>query len=226
MKNNSTENENKLMTELPILIVALIPFIYLLLTWDSLNEQVPMHWNFKGEIDHYDDKSTLWFVLFLVNIPMYLLMLFLPKLDPKGKNIELMGKKYARLRLILQLLMSALSCIIIYSSTEVREVPIETMMGFGFALFLILFGNYMGSIRQNYFVGIRTPWTLKNEEVWKKTHQLCGRMWIVAGLSGLAIMLFLPGNWALITIIGLMIVPTIVALVYSYQLFKKLEKGS
>lgn len=83
----------------------------------------------------------------------------------------------------------------------------------------------MGNIRQNHFVGIRTPWTLENETVWEKTHQLSAYMWIIFGSIGLILLLFfLLGNWALITIVGLMIVPMIIALIYSYILFKNLAK--
>jgi len=225
MKNNPTINENKLMTELPILLITLAPIVYLLLIWNLLPDTVPMHWNFKGEVDSYGSKYSLWVVILAINLPMYLLMLFLPKIAAKAESFNQMGKKYNRLRFILQLFMSAIVCVIIFSSSGLSDIGIEIMLGFCFALFMILFGNYMGSIRQNHFVGIRTPWTLENEEVWKKTHQFCGRMWIVSGFIGLILVFFLSGNWALVTIVGLMIIPMIIALIYSYKLFKKLEKG-
>lgn len=72
-------------------------------------------------------------------------------------------------------------------------------------------------------MGIRTPWTLENEEVWKKTHQLGGRLWIGAALIGFILLFFLPNNWALMSVVALMVIPLIFAAIYSFVLFKQLN---
>lgn len=223
MENTTLKQENIIMRELPIVGIMAFPIIYLLTIWNNLPEQVPTHWNFQGEIDAYGHKSYLWIIILAINIPIYLLLLFLPKMGGKEKNMELMGNKYHRLRLILQLFLSALVTVIIAETAGHTSLSITFMLGVCFALFMILFGNYMGNIRQNHFVGIRTPWTLQNEEVWKKTHELGGKLWMAGGAMGLALLLILPNNWALMTIVILMILPMIYTLFYSYSLFRKLE---
>lgn len=223
MKNNSSNHPASLPKELLLLIITLLPIVYLFMVWTDLPDQVPMHWNFQGEVDRYGSKASLgWLVLFM-NVPIYLLMLFLPKIAAKQKSIEQMGKKYYRLRFILQLFISALVLVILVVSSGATQIAIETLLAYCFIFFMLLFGNYMGSIRQNYFMGIRTPWTLENEEVWKKTHQLGGRLWIGGALIGFILLFFLPNNWALMCVIALMIIPMLLATAYSFVLFKKLK---
>lgn len=213
----------KLLKELLLLVIAFAPLIYLGMIWSDLPESIPMHWNFQGEVDGWGSKWELLVLNLVVNIPIYLLMLFLPNLSAKKESIDLMGNKYYMMRLILQLFMSAIFLSIMLVTAGTINIGIDVLLSGCFAMFMILFGNYMISIRPNYFMGIRTPWTLENEEVWKKTHQLGGRLWVAGGILGLLGMLFLPQNWAFAWIITLMLAPMIVALVYSYILFKQLK---
>ncbi|BDS13748.1 SdpI family protein [Aureispira anguillae] len=222
MESNHSPKQTSFFKELLIFGIAIAPIFYLLSIWESLPQQIPIHWNIKGEVDGYSDKSSLWWVILAMNAPIYLLLLFLPKLSAKQKNIQLMGKKYYRLRLILQLFLSALVFAILLASSGNSSASIETLLGYCFVFFMLSFGNYMGSIRQNHFMGIRTPWTLENEEVWKKTHQLGGRLWIGSAIIGLVLLLILPSNWILIIIVALMTIPMFAAAIYSFILFKKI----
>lgn len=223
MKNTPSNHPASLPKELLLLLITVAPIIYLFIIWNDLPEQVPMHWNFEGEIDRYGSKSSLGWIVLLINLPIYLLLLFLPKITAKEASITKMGKKYYRLRLTLQLFLSALVFAILLVSSGSTEIPIERLLGYCFIFFMLLFGNYMGSIRQNHFMGIRTPWTLENEEVWKKTHQLGGRLWIGAALIGFILLFFLPNNWALMSVVALMVIPLIFAAIYSFVLFKQLN---
>lgn len=226
MKKTISNHPASLPKELLLVLITIIPIIYLFIVWKDLPEQVPMHWNFQGEVDRYGSKASLGGLVLLINIPIYLLMLFLPKIAAKQESIERMGKKYYRLRLILQLFMSSIVLAILVVSSGATEIAIETLLGYCFIFFMLLFGNYMGSIRQNHFMGIRTPWTLENEEVWKKTHQLGGRLWIGGAILGLILLFFLPNNWGLISVIALMVIPMLWASIYSFVLFKKLKNTS
>jgi uncharacterized membrane protein len=226
MNKTTSNHPASLAKELLLLLITILPIFYLFMVWEALPNQVPIHWNFQGEIDQYEDKSFLGWIVLLMNIPIYFLMLFLPKIMAKEESIERMGKKYYRLRLILQLFLSALVMVILLVSSGATEIAIETLLGYCFIFFMLLFGNYMGSIRQNHFMGIRTPWTLENEEVWRKTHQLGGRLWIGGAIIGFILLFFLPKNWALITIIALMVLPMLLASIYSFLLFKQLKNTS
>jgi uncharacterized membrane protein len=226
MKNTINDHSTSLAKELLLIVITLAPIVYLFIMWKELPDQVPMHWNFQGEIDRYGSKAMLGWLVVLINVPIYLIMLFLPKIAAKKESLERMGKKYYRLRLILQLFMASLVFTILLVSAGATQIPIETLLGYCFIFFMLLFGNYMGSIRQNHFMGIRTPWTLENEEVWKKTHQLGGRLWIGGAIIGFILLFFLPNNWALMSVVALMVVPMLLAAIYSFVLFKQLKDTS
>lgn len=214
--------DKKWLGEALILLVVLAPLVYLATVWNSLPEQVPLHWNIKGETDNYGSKWELLFVLGGMQLFTYLLFLLLPKIAAKRNNIKLMGSNFYKMRLLMQVFISSLFVIILLASLDILGISINTMIAGVLALFMLLFGNYMTSIRPNYFMGIRTPWTLANEKVWKKTHLLGGRLWVLGGIFGLLSLVILPNQIAFGVVIGLMVVPMLIASIYSFILFKKL----
>lgn len=211
----------KLKKELPIIIIVLIPFIYLAYNWSQIPETVPVHWNGKGEIDRYGDKIQLLLLPFLLPLLTYLIFLIVPKIDPKNK-LSNMGNKLHSLKLILTTFMSVLALYLIYLSTNPQNNnPDYILLAIGI-LFIIL-GNYFKTIKANYFIGIRTPWTLENKTIWKKTHLLGGKIWFLGGLL-IVISAFLLNseilNIVFLTITGII---CIVPVAYSYILYKKLK---
>ncbi|MFK7797472.1 MAG: SdpI family protein, partial [Aureispira sp.] len=112
--------------------------------------------------------------------------------------------------------------IIMMSSGRAPANP-TILLGGCFILFMLLFGNYAGSIRPNYFIGIRTPWTLQSDEVWRKTHRLAGRLLIGAALIGLVLLLLLPSSWGMLGVVALMVGALLIPVVYSFLLFRKLD---
>ena len=209
----------KFKKEIPFLAIALIPFVYLIYIWNRLPEKVPMHWNGAGEIDRYGDKKELVAILCMLVGITYFVFLIIPYVDPKQK-LQNMGNKLNNLRMILTLFMSGLAVFILYSVQQKSSNP-----GFVFAIIGLLFaflGNYFKTIKPNYFIGIKTPWTLENEEVWKKTHVLGGKLWFIGGLL-MALTFLLPNEMQLYTFLGITAVITIVPIVYSYLEFKKIK---
>jgi uncharacterized membrane protein len=92
-------------------------------------------------------------------------------------------------------------------------------------LFMAL-GNYFKVIKQNYFLGIKTPWTLESEEVWKLTHILAGKLWIIGGLLIVILSLIIPENINFYFFLSITAIISIVPIVYSYFIFKKLKKSN
>jgi len=209
----------KFKKEIPFIVVALLPFTYLAYIWNRLPEKVPMHWNGAGEIDRYGDKKELVAVLCMLVGITYFVFLIIPYVDPKQK-LQNMGNKLNIMRMILTLFMSALAVFILYSVQQKSSNP-----GFVFAIIGLLFaflGNYFKTIKPNYFIGIKTPWTLENEEVWKKTHIMGGKLWFVGGLL-MALTFLLPNEMQLYNFLGITAVISIVPIVYSYLEFKKIK---
>ncbi len=212
----------KLRNEIPLITIVLLPFIYLAYIWKELPEKVPIHWNIKGEIDRFGDKSELLLIPILLPLLIYIIFLIVPKIDPKNK-ITKMGNKYQHIKILLTTFMSILALFIIYSAkNQSFSNPNYIVLLIG--ILYIILGNYFKTIKANYFIGIRTPWTLESETVWKETHKLGGKMWFVGGIIIVISSLILDKqpNFTLFMIVTGII--TIIPITYSYLKYKKIEK--
>lgn len=215
---------NKYLKESVLWAFVALPYVYLTTIWNKLPIQVPTHFNIEGVADDWSSKTTLLFIPSALGIGIYFLMLIIPVLDPK-KKIQQMGGKYYTLRFMLTIFFSLLATYLLcISNTGSLKNPSVLFALIG--TLLAMLGNYFQTVRPNYFIGIRTPWTLENEQVWKNTHHLGGRLWIVGGFL-IAILAFLINNNYLFFIIFGVIISliVIVPVVFSYTEFKK-EKNT
>ncbi|MGV6862713.1 MAG: SdpI family protein [Putridiphycobacter sp.] len=211
----------ELKKEIPAILIAILPFVYLAFVWNTLPDEVPIHWNAKGEIDGWGSKYSLVWLSGLLTLLLYFIFLLVPFIDPK-KKLAQMGGKFHSFKLVLLGFMSILSIYIIYSAASAEL----TNPGFITALVGVMFvvmGNYMKTIKPNYFLGIRTPWTLENEQVWRSTHELASKLWFVGGLLVMVSSFLLPPFANMFVMIGIIAVITLVPIIYSYRLFQKLK---
>ena len=209
--------------EIILLLITVIPFIYLATIWNSLPERVPMHWDVKGEIDRWGNRSETLLIPFFCSLLIYGLFLIIPKIDPKKQMSKMQGK-YFQLRLIIQLVMSGLAVYILYS---MKEADLATY-GIPFVLVGVLFfllGNYMKTVPPNYFIGVRTPWTLENSEVWKETHRVTGLLWFVAGMLMIPLNFIFASNIAWIILIVIAAIAILVPIMYSFVLHKRIKSA-
>ena len=88
-------------------------------------------------------------------------------------------------------------------------------------LFFALMGNSLGKVRRNFWMGVRTPWTLASETVWNRTHRVTAWLWVALGLVGFVIVLVF--NW-LVASLALLLVAVLTPVLYSLILYKSLEK--
>lgn len=208
--------------EIPLLIIVSIPFLYLAYIWEKLPEKVPLHWNIKGEIDRYGSKTELLLIAILLPLLTYILFLIIPKIDPKGK-IRKMGNKYQKIKFLLTTFMSILATFIIYTALH-QSLANPNYIILLIGILYIILGNYFKTLKPNYFIGIKTPWTLENEIVWKKTHQLAGKMWFIAGLIIVINSLFLKKQINFILFFSITIIITILPIFYSFLEYKNGKK--
>lgn len=215
--------KNKWKNELPVVLIAILPSVFLVFIWSELPEKVPMHWNLQGEIDRYGSKTELIWSACALPLFIYFIFQIIPAIDPKDK-IKNMGKKFYSLKLILTLFMSVLSLFIILSAKN-QSIGSGNYVFVLIGLLFAVLGNYFQAIKPNYFIGIRTPWTLENEIVWKKTHKLGGKIWLTGGIL-IAVLAFLIQNNTTYFIVfaGITSLLCIVPFVYSYTQFRKLKK--
>ncbi|MCP2043471.1 SdpI family protein [Pontibacter sp. HSC-36F09] len=210
---------NNLTREIILWAIVFIPLVYLAVVWNSLPEQVPVHFNLQGEADGWAGKTALVFIVLGTTALFNLIMLALPHIDPKRKLTQ-MGSKYHQLRFILVIFMAVLSVFLIHNAlnpSAFRQNIHFVLIG---GLFIAL-GNYFQAVKPNYFIGIRTPWTLESEQVWRKTHRLGGILWIIGGIS-LILLAFLPEmgmqQMLYITVIALTV---LIPVAYSFIAYRR-----
>lgn len=201
------------------LVMVALPFIYLAYLYGGLPAEVPVHWNASGEMDRMGSKSELWMIIFVMPLLSYVILSAIPMVDPK-KKIEKMGGKFQSLKTMLVICFSMLAFYIIYVAAHPEAMRISALAIFLGLLFMGL-GNFFKTLQPNYFLGIRTPWTLENETVWKSTHRMAGVLWLVGGLVMVVAGLLLNGPAVSILIVGVAIAVTVVPIGYSWVAFNK-----
>ena len=211
--------------EAVIWLALIAPFIYALIMWDKVPDQVPTHWNLKGETDDYSGKAFALFLLPAMNIVTYLILFFIPRIDPRYQHFKLFGPSYQNIRLVIHIFFVGIFAFTIHAALTQNASGFNFLVA-GMGLFFALLGNYMRTVRSNWFVGIRTPWTLSNEEVWRKTHLLGGRIWFYGGLLIAVTCLFLSQTAAGIVLFCGVGIMALVPIVYSYLEYRKITRSS
>jgi uncharacterized membrane protein len=218
---------NKL-TKYLVWIVFIVPAIYLAFTWNDIPEKVPMHYNLKGEIDRYGNKSELILLVSIitgVSIGVYFLLSNINRIDPKKKYRAENLPRMRALAFFISVFLSAIICFILYTATHanLKFNPKFIIIGVGF-LFAVI-GNYFYTIRPNYFAGLRTPWALESEENWRLTHKLGGKLWFAGGLVLVVAGLFLNNTALFIVLMAAILIMVAVPIIYSYRLYAKTKNG-
>lgn len=207
--------------ELPLIFMLLAAFAVSIYFYPMLPDRIPSHWNFRGEIDGYSGKLSGAFMLPVMNLVMYGLFIFLPALDPKRESYKLFQSTYIYFRYLFHIFFFGMHIIIISAALGYNVDTGRLVIG-GISLLFMLMGNVMGRLKHNYFVGIKTPWTLASEEVWTRTHRLGAKLWTAGGLIGVILALLdINPSWIFVVVLlVLAFIPT----VYSYILFNRLKK--
>lgn len=204
--------------ELPLLLLSILPGAFLAYVWNNLPAKVPLQWGLDGEINRYGNKIEL-LIIGLIPVFLYALFLFIPLIDPK-KRLEAMGNKFYTIRLITALFIAVLFTLIIYWVKE-QSMGNPNYLYMLLGAFFVLLGNYFKTIKPNYFVGIRTPWTLENESIWKSTHKLGGKLWVVGGLLIIFSSVIFNEKIAFIIFLTITAIITLIPIAHSYLKFKK-----
>jgi uncharacterized membrane protein len=213
------------------LLILAAPFCAAALLWDKLPDRLPIHWNFRGEVDGYAGKSFGVLVMPIVNVALVILISFLPRLDPKCRNYDPETK--ASIAGVFRICRLAIS--LFYSSLMLATFSVA--LGFhldtarfaagGVGVMIAVMGNSMGKLRPNWFAGFRTPWSLESRTVWMKTHRLGGRLMVGSGICLFAESLLLPIRLCFLAgVVPMIILVGIVPAPYSYFSYRAEKKIS
>ncbi|MDF3001433.1 MAG: putative integral rane protein [Bacillota bacterium] len=209
--------------EWPFLILLVIPVIAGLILYPHMPDQIPIHWNVNGEVDNYGSRLFGTFFLPALNILLYVMFLIMPKFDPKRANYSKFEGSYNVMRYATHLLFLFLFAVTSAAALG-YDVNIGKLVPAGVCILFIVFGNILGRVRHNYFVGFKFPWTLANEEVWKKTHQVGAKAMVLGGIAALIGVLATNGTLSFAIMMAGIFLPIAFVTGYSYLLFRNLEK--
>lgn len=202
-------------------ILSVISYIGVLICYPRLPEQIPLQWNIRWEINSWGNKNH---ILLLGLIPFLLLLTFdrMSKYNRNGK----VGHKHIKVYQILK--SSVIILIILLNWVTIMigmgyDIKLKFILPVLLGIFFIFFGNYMPALKSNYFMGIRNPWTLLDEFVWRKTHKVGGYLFIAIGIF-MILMSFIKNNSIHILIFAFIIAGIVVINLYSYLLYRKERK--
>lgn len=186
-----------------------------------LPERVPVHWNWRGEVDRYGSRFEGAFTAPLLALGIYALMLVAPLIDPRRENYARFAGAYRLLRWVFVLFMAGIYVVWMAAALGYRVdigLAVKTALG----LLFIAIGNVLGQVRFNYFVGVRTPWTLTDEAVWQRTHRLAAKVWVLGGFVCLAMAPF-RALWAVVGFFTAITLMVLVPVIFSYLCYRRLE---
>ncbi|MEM7705368.1 MAG: SdpI family protein [Pseudomonadota bacterium] len=189
------------------------------LAYPHMADTVPTHWNAAGEVDGYSSKLTGVLIGPVGALGMCLLMWIIPRISPKGFRTHEFAGVIHIFQVALVLFMLAVGGLIVLSGLG-QPVSTERVIPLAVGLLLIVIGNYAGKLRKNFFVGIRTPWTLASDEVWARTHRMAGYCFVAAGAG---LMIVGVGGLGMVPMVALSVAAGLLPVAYSFVLYQRLE---
>lgn len=202
-----------------ILLVAAV-LVATLIAYPSLPARVPTHWNTRGEIDGYSARWTLFVMIPGAMAFMLGLFALLPWLSPKHFEVDSFRSTYLYLMLVTVTFLAYVHALTLMASLGHAWHTGEAIGG-GVCVLFILLGQVLGKVRRNFWIGVRTPWTLANERVWDATHRFAAKTFVFGGAGGLLLTLVRAPFWAWF---GVLMAGALVPAVHSLVYYKRLQR--
>jgi uncharacterized membrane protein len=201
-----------------------VPFVAWFMLKDALPERLPIHWNAAGVANGWTSKGSIpWYLLLMtgIGIATYLVLRFSKRIDPK-RTAQLNENVALKVGIGVVAFMTTVNLLIV--------IPKNSAFNMGTTIFIMLgclfafLGNLMYNIKPNYFIGIRLPWTLENENNWKLTHRLAGAVWFIGGIVCIILGILLSPRTMFPVFIGLTVLLVLIPSVYSFILFQRQKR--
>jgi uncharacterized membrane protein len=187
----------------------------------SMGPNMATHWNAAGEADGYGTTFMALYFLPLLTMALSLLIIFIPAIDPLKANVAAFRSEYNLFVLVFAGFMYYIHGLSVAWNLG-WKFSMNAMMAPAFGVLFIITGMVISKAKRNFFIGIKTPWTLSNDTVWEKTHRLGGRLFIASGILTAACVFYpLATTYVLlVTALG----AALITEVYSYLEFRRIEK--
>jgi uncharacterized membrane protein len=212
--------KNYSLINLVAILIACVPPAILALIWNTIPARVAIHFDEELKPDQMGDRSELWIIasiLSVVSLLVYFLLQNIHRFDPKRKNNP--SQTFNKLGLGIVIFFNALNLLLIFSSRN-NSFTMSRLFFPLIGLLFVFLGNYMPALKPNYFAGIRLPWTLSDDDNWRRTHFLAGKVWFWCGLAFAVITLFLPINFVMPLFIASILIMVLIPGIYSYRIFR------
>ena len=199
--------------------IILATLVGTLVAYSHLPAIVPMHWDARGHVNGWGPRWMLF--LFGPGMMGFIVLTFaaIPWLSPKQFEVESFRSTYLFMLCAILALLAYIQLLVVLAALGTAVNMSRAMIG-GICLLFTLLGNVMGKVRRNFFIGIRTPWTLASEQVWNATHRFAATTFFAGGLAGLFFVLFNAPFWLpMSALLGCSLSP----IIYSLMLYKRLE---
>lgn len=208
-------NKTSIILSTILIAIAMLVGIFL---YARLPDPMPSHWNAAGQVDGYMSKFWGVFLLPIMTAVLVPFFLVIPSIDPLKANIAKFRGVFNWFIVIFvayMLFVYALTLATALGSRFNMTVMLLPVVG----LLFIGVGTMMGKAKRNFFIGIRTPWTLSSERVWDETHKFGSKLFMLAGaITILSAFLGENGFWLMMAAI---LAAAFVPIVYSYILWRR-----
>jgi len=202
------------------ILAILIAFAISIYFFPSLPDQIATHWNAQGEADGYTSKFMGLFLMPIIMVGIFIIFIVIPLIDPLKKNYKKFSGHYNTFVLFMILFLLYIHIISLLWNLEYRFNFTQAFLP-ALAILFFYIGIFLKKAKRNWFVGIRTPWTISNEKVWDKTHQLGGKLFKIAGILTLIGILF--PDYSIWFILIPILAFTTYLIVYSYLVYRKIK---
>jgi uncharacterized membrane protein len=209
-------------SEWPFWALLAAMFVASAIAWPMVPERFPLHYDLYGKVDHWGTRPEAAIPLLIlpaVSVVMYLFLLVLPLIDPGRANYNRFGVVYWVIRFVVLANFAVLHAVVLVSTLG-HVVDVARIMLLSAGVMLLVMGSVMGKVRPNWFVGVRTPWTLSSKLSWTHSQRAGGWMFIVVGLLTLPAA-FLPAPWNIAVFLGALILGPLGLVVYSYLVWRR-----
>lgn len=200
------------------LFIVILSFVIAIYFYPSFPEQVASHWNSQGNVNGYMGKFFGLFLMPIILVAILLLFLVIPKLDPLKNNVKKFEKYFDGFIVLILLFLFYIYILTILWNLNVKFNMTQMMLP---ALGILFFycGILIENAKRNWFIGIRTPWTLSSDKVWDATHKLGGKLFKIAGVLAFIGLFF--QKYALLLFIVPILAFSLYLVVYSYLKYKE-----
>ncbi|MGI8619404.1 MAG: SdpI family protein [Gemmatimonadaceae bacterium] len=202
---------------IPPLVIA-VAFLASAVVYQDLPDRMPTHWNMSGEVDGWTSQPWGAFLIPIMLLVGLAIFHLIPSIDPRRGNYAKFKGTYEILIIAIMVFMLGVHLVILAAALG-NDVSVARVMPLGVGILFMVIGNLLPRTRPNWFIGVRTPWTLSSDRVWERTHRFAGRLFVAAGALILLVGIVAPAM-AQPVLIGSTVVVSVAVLVYSYVIWR------